>query len=67
MPNLIRTQMFTATQCEIVILRAFESFAEAADVAQQVGAINAEMIEVILAEKEFGIPIRLEERIDALA
>src|SRR5256885_6599642 len=42
-PHLFRTQPLDATQREIVILGTFKSFAEPAYLAQQIGAITAEM------------------------
>ena len=67
MPHLLRLEQFDAAQSEIVILRAFESFPEPADLAQKIYPINAEMIDVILAEKKFRVPIGFEKRIRARA
>ena len=56
-------QPFDATQSQVVILRALEPFAKAADLAQKFRAINAEMIDVVLPEKKFRVPIRFEKRV----
>ena len=61
MPDLRRFQIFHAAQGKIVILRALEPFAEAADRAQKCGPVNPEMIDEVLPEKEFRVPIRFEE------
>ena len=46
MTNLLRSHPGDATQSEIVILRALESFAEPANLAKQGSAIYAKMVEV---------------------
>ena len=66
-PDLFRPQPFDAAQSQIVILRAFESFAKSPDLTQQIGAVTTEMVDVILPEKKFRVPIRLEEWIRARA
>ena len=67
MPYLIRSQQLDAAQREIVVLRAFVTFAKTADLAQKRRSINSEVIDVILPEEKLGIPIRLEERVRARA
>ena len=66
-PDLFRPQPFDAAQSQIVILRAFESFAKSVDLTQQIGAVTTEMVDVILPEKKFRVPIRFEEWIRARA
>ena len=60
MADLPRLELLHAAQDEIVILRTFEPFAEAADLAHQLGPVKAEVIDEILSEKKFRVPIGLE-------
>jgi hypothetical protein len=59
--NLLRSHPGDATQSEIVILRALESFSEPADLAKQGSAISAQMIEIVLRKEKLGVPVRFKE------
>ena len=52
-----------AAQGEIIILGTVESFPKSADLAEQRGAINPEVIQVILRQKKLRVPVRFEKRI----
>ena len=63
MTDLLGPGSGAATKRDIVVLRSLESFPKAADFTEQRGAINTEMIQIILPEEEFGVPVRFKERI----
>ena len=66
MANLRGLEPLEASQHQIVVLRALEAFAEPADRSQQVGAVKPEMVDEVLAQEKLRVPIRFEERIQAI-
>ena len=57
MLNLLRLNLFYATQRQVMILRAFKADAKSAHAAHQIGPVNPEVRHEVLGEKKLGIPI----------
>src|ERR1700726_2170882 len=66
-PDLMRLQALNATQGEIIILRSFQTFTKTTNVAEQRSPVGAEMIDVVLPEKQFWVPIGFKKRVGTSA
>src|ERR1044071_10396092 len=62
-PDLVCLQAFDATKGEIVVLRSLQTFTKATNRAEQRSPVRAEMINIVLPEKQLRVPIGFEERI----
>src|SRR5262249_11400428 len=63
MHDLLRLNLFNATQRQVVVLRAFKAAAKTAYTSDQLGSVNAQVRDEVLREKKLGVPIGLEVRI----
>src|SRR6476659_10509202 len=61
-PHLIRTQSFDEPQGEVMVLRSLTTFPKTSNRPHEFGLINAKVIDIILPQEKFGIPIGLEVR-----
>jgi len=61
-PHLIRTQSFDEPQSEVMVLRSLKTFPKTSNLPHEFGLINAKVIDIILPQEKFGIPIGLEVR-----
>ena len=60
MLDLLRSDLFYATQRQIIILRAFKADAKTAHAADQIGSVNAEVRDEVLRQKKLWVPIGFE-------
>ena len=60
--DVLRSNLFYATQRQIIILRTFEPNAKTANLPDQLGPKNVEMGHEVLRQKEFWVPIGFKIR-----